>query len=94
MSQVQIDHFAITFSTFRIDCARKPRALEETARFRKDHLQGERQGFARPRVLERGGVFERAAVNFSLSGGAELSPAATLRRPQLAGKSFQAVSLR
>ena len=68
-------------------------SFEETARFQRDRLEGEREGFAQPRVLAGGLVFERAAVNFSWSRGAELSPAATARRPHLIGKSYQAVSL-
>jgi len=67
--------------------------LEPKVRFERTRLEGERAGFAQPRVLAGGEVFERAAVNFSLSAGAELSPAATARRPNLVGKAFKAVSL-
>jgi coproporphyrinogen III oxidase len=50
-------------------------------------------GMARPRVLENGKHIEKAAVNFSHSTGASLPPAATARKPALAGKAFEAVSL-
>ena len=49
-------------------------------------------GMSRPRVLE-GEIIERCGVNFSHTVGARLPPAATERRPELAGGSFQAVSM-
>jgi coproporphyrinogen III oxidase len=48
---------------------------------------------ARPRVMSDGAVLERAAVLFSHARGPALPPAATARRPELAGKRFEAVSL-
>ncbi len=56
-------------------------------------LRGERRGVARPRVLTDGEVIEKAAVNFSHSQGDSLPLAATERRPELAGRSFEATSL-
>ena len=56
-------------------------------------LSGERRGVARPRVLTNGKVIEKAAVNFSHSRGDSLPLAATERRPELAGRRFEAVSL-
>ena len=49
--------------------------------------------FAQPRVLADGKHIEKAAVNFTHSKGDAMPSAATVRRPQLSGKSFQAVSL-
>ncbi|MEZ5978625.1 MAG: oxygen-dependent coproporphyrinogen oxidase [Planctomycetota bacterium] len=63
------------------------------ARFRGTDLEGEKGGFARPRVLEGGRHVEKAAVNFSHTVGVNLPPAATARRPELAGRSFEAVSV-
>jgi coproporphyrinogen III oxidase len=48
---------------------------------------------SRPNVLSEGPVLERAAVLFSHARGPALPPAATARRPELAGKRFEAVSL-
>ena len=62
-------------------------------RFAGVALEGERGGSARPRVLSDGPVLERAAVNFSHTAGGRLPEAATARRRELAGKSFEAVSL-
>lgn len=71
-------------------------ALEDQdgrARFSERVLHGERGGLSRPRVLEDGPVLERAAVHFSHTLGEALPSAATARRPELAGRSFEAVSV-
>ncbi|MEO0652488.1 MAG: oxygen-dependent coproporphyrinogen oxidase, partial [Planctomycetota bacterium] len=68
-------------------------AADGEARFSREELSGERGGLARPRVLSDGPVIEKAAVNFSHSRGPSLPPAATKRRPELAGRSFEAVSV-
>ncbi len=71
-------------------------ALEQAdgaARFGGERIAGEGGGFARPRVLAGGPAIEKAAVNFSHSVGESMPEAATARRPELAGRSFQAVSL-
>ena len=50
-------------------------------------------GVSRPRVLSDGPVIERAAVNFTHTEGANMPPAATERRPELAGRRYEAVSI-
>jgi coproporphyrinogen III oxidase len=45
------------------------------------------------RLIEDGGVFERAGVNFSHVHGASLPPSASASRPELAGRSFQALGV-
>jgi len=44
-------------------------------------------------LLEDGAVFERAGVNFSHVHGANLPPSASAGRPELAGRSFQAMGV-
>jgi coproporphyrinogen III oxidase len=44
-------------------------------------------------VLEEGGVFERAGVNFSHVFGKSLPPSASAARPELAGRSFEAMGV-
>ncbi len=68
-------------------------AEDGEARFHGETLEDEARGLARPRVLEGGPVLEKAAVNFTHSIGQRLPPAATERRPELAGRAFQALSL-
>src|SRR6056300_1372086 len=55
-----------------------------------DRVQG---GGGRSRVLENGNVFEKAGVNFSHVHGDGLPPSATAARPELAGRSFQAMGV-
>jgi coproporphyrinogen III oxidase len=72
------------------------RALEEIdagAQFQRDELPREGGGVSRPRVLEEGAVCEKAAVNFTHTTGHRMPPAATERRPDLAGGSYEAVSV-
>jgi coproporphyrinogen III oxidase len=45
------------------------------------------------RLIEDGAVFERAGVNFSHVHGAQLPQAASAARPELAGRSFQAMGV-
>jgi coproporphyrinogen III oxidase len=68
-------------------------AEDGPGRFREERF-GEPGGtLARPRVLEGGAVFEKSAVHFTHARGPALPPAATERRPALAGRPFEAVSL-
>ncbi len=61
--------------------------------FDRRELPGERGGLARPWVLSEGEVFEKAAVHFSHTQGQDMPKSATARRPELAGASFEAVSI-
>ncbi|HSN39031.1 MAG TPA: coproporphyrinogen III oxidase, partial [Burkholderiales bacterium] len=45
------------------------------------------------RLLESGNVFERAGVSFSHVFGPNLPPSASAARPELAGRSFQAMGV-
>lgn len=68
-------------------------AADGKARFCCEEIARESGGSSRPRVLEDGAVIEKAAVNFSHTLGKALPPAASERRPELAGSSYQAVSI-
>lgn len=50
-------------------------------------------GGGRTRVMEGGTVIEKGGVNFSHVRGKTLPPAATANRPELAGRSFQALGV-
>jgi len=50
-------------------------------------------GGGRTRVLNHGAVFEQAGVNFSHVTGASLPPSATAIRPELSGRSFEALGV-
>lgn len=61
--------------------------------FREDTWQREEGGGGRSRVLEEGGVFEKAGINFSHVRGNQLPASATAHRPELAGRSFEALGV-
>lgn len=61
--------------------------------FAEDAWQREAGGGGRSRVLADGVVFEQAGVNFSHVFGDGLPPTATARRPELAGRGFQALGV-
>lgn len=61
--------------------------------FREDNWEREGGGGGRSRVMEGGAVFEKAGVNFSHVFGASLPNSATAARPELAGRSFQAMGV-
>ncbi|MDJ0877574.1 MAG: oxygen-dependent coproporphyrinogen oxidase [Halieaceae bacterium] len=63
------------------------------ARFLEDGWEREEGGGGRSRVLADGTVFEKAGVNFSHVTGASLPPSASAQRPELAGRSFQAMGV-
>ena len=63
------------------------------AQFDRRVIARDAGGESRPRVLSDGAVLERAAVHFSHTVGAQLPAAATERRPDLAGSSYEAVSV-
>ncbi len=61
--------------------------------FLEDRWERAEGGGGRSRVLIEGGVFEQAGVNYSRVSGDCLPAAATARRPELAGCSFQALGV-
>lgn len=63
------------------------------AGFEEDNWTREAGGGGRTRVLNNGAIFEQAGVNFSHVFGQDLPPSATAQRPELAGRSFQAVGV-
>lgn len=71
-------------------------ALEATdgqARFEEDAWEREQGGGGRTRVISQGAVFEKGGVNFSHVYGGALPASATAHRPELAGRSFQAMGV-
>jgi coproporphyrinogen III oxidase len=62
-------------------------------RFLEDSWSRDEGGGGRSRVMECGTVFEKAGINFSHVFGAGLPPSATAARPELAGRSFQAMGV-
>ncbi len=61
--------------------------------FSEDAWEREGGGGGRTRVITGGGVFEKGGVNFSHVHGQGLPASATAHRPELAGRSFQALGV-
>jgi coproporphyrinogen III oxidase len=68
-------------------------AEDGVAGFREDSWTRKAGGGGRSRILKQGEVFEQAGVNFSHVIGDELPPAASERRPELAGRAWQAMGV-
>ncbi len=67
--------------------------LDGQSTFMEDCWQREAGGGGRSRVLTEGKVFEKAGVNFSHISGASMPASATAHRPELAGRSYQAMGV-
>src|SRR5438477_2417461 len=63
------------------------------ARFREDPWERSTGGGGRTRVIGEGNVFEHGGVNFSHVHGPALPASATAQRPELAGRTFQALGV-
>ena len=61
--------------------------------FRRDEWTRPEGGGGITQILEEGELFERAGVNFSHVTGASLPPSASAARPELAGRSFEAMGV-
>ncbi len=61
--------------------------------FVEDSWEREQGGGGRSRVMADGKVFESAGINFSHVFGGALPASATAHRPELAGRSFQAMGV-
>jgi coproporphyrinogen III oxidase len=61
--------------------------------FHEDKWQRTEGGGGRSRLLTQGRVFEQAGINFSHVYGQQLPASATAQRPELAGRSFEAIGV-
>ena len=68
-------------------------AQDGNTNFREESWEYHGGGGGRARVLEAGRVFEKAGVNFSYVKGDKLPASATANRPELKGRSFQAMGV-
>ncbi|MCG8325755.1 MAG: oxygen-dependent coproporphyrinogen oxidase [Thiotrichales bacterium] len=68
-------------------------AEDSDINYQEDEWQRAEGGGGRSRVFQQGDVFEKAGINFSHVHGQALPAAATAQRPELAGRSFQALGV-
>ncbi|GAB3110972.1 oxygen-dependent coproporphyrinogen oxidase [Aestuariicella hydrocarbonica] len=72
---------------------RQLEAEDGEGRFVEDSWEREGGGGGRSRVLVDGAVIEKGGVNFSHVHGTEMPASATQHRPELAGRSFEAMGV-
>ena len=65
--------------------------MDSKLELREDEWPREGGGGGRTRVMNSGEIFEQGGINFSHVFGEKLPPSATASRPELAGRSFQAL---
>lgn len=68
-------------------------SVDGSGRFAEDQWQREEGGGGRTRIIANGDVLEKGGVAFSHVMGNQLPPSATATRPELAGRSFQAMGV-
>ncbi len=100
MSEIQIDAVKDYLLSLQDDICQQ--LAEEdggkqfiTDAWERDKAEGEMKltGGGRTRVMEGGDVIEKGGVNFSHVKGEKLPASATAHRPELAGRSFQAMGV-
>ncbi|OCQ51324.1 Coproporphyrinogen-III oxidase, aerobic [Photorhabdus australis subsp. thailandensis] len=64
-----------------------------TAKFTEQSWQRREGGGGRSRIMQEGTIFEQAGANFSHISGTRLPVSATAQRPELAGRSYQAMGI-
>jgi coproporphyrinogen III oxidase len=95
MSQPDIKAVRDYFIDLQDRICKELEAADGQAKFMEDNWQreGTGGGGGRTRVLTDGGVFEQGGVNFSQVTGDSLPASATATRPELAGRSFEALGV-
>ena len=93
MSQPNVVEIKQWFKQLQDQICSKLAALDGAADFVEDAWQRGDHGEGRTRVLTGGTIFEKGGVNFSHVKGDSLPAAASAKRPELAGRSFQAMGV-
>lgn len=66
---------------------------DETGRFHQDTWHRPQGGGGRTRILRNGRILEQAGINYSHVSGGQLPPSATVTRPELTGRKFEAIGV-
>jgi len=81
------------FLSLQSDICTQLETIESQGKFETHEWARDILGGGQARVLENGAVIEKAGVNFSHVGGSKLPPSATAHRPELVGRSYQAMGV-
>lgn len=93
MSAISIDAVTQYLMSLQDSICAELLAQDGATAFREDTWLRAEGGGGRSRVLENSYVIEKGGVNFSHVMGASLPASATAHRPELAGRSFQAMGV-
>jgi len=93
MSAISIDAVTQYLMSLQDSICAELLAQDGATAFREDTWLRAEGGGGRSRVLENSHVIEKGGVNFSHVMGASLPASATAHRPELAGRSFQAMGV-
>lgn len=93
MSQVDIEAVKTYLLALQDDICNQLEEEDGTACFVEDAWERPAGGGGRTRVITDGAILEQGGVNFSHVFGNKLPPSATAQRPELAGRSFQAMGV-
>jgi coproporphyrinogen III oxidase len=94
MSNIDLDRVKQYLMNLQDEICASLEGEESSARFIEDIWQYETGvGGGRTRVISGGETFEQGGVNFSHVKGTNMPLSATAHRPELAGRSFQAVGV-
>ena len=91
MSEIDINDVKAYLLGLQEQITNALRAEDPDLQYLQDEWQREEGGGGRSRVMQQGSVFEQAGINFSHVFGEQLPASATAHRPELAGRSFQAL---
>jgi coproporphyrinogen III oxidase len=93
MTDIAIDAVKAYLLGLQDDICTQLEQEDGEGRFVEDSWDREEGGGGRSRVLTEGAVIEKGGVNFSHVFGSALPGSATAARPELAGRSFQAMGV-
>lgn len=93
MNQVDLSAVKRYLLALQDDICRQLAEEDGGASFVEDAWEREGGGGGRTRVISDGAVIEKGGVNFSHVYGDQMPPSATHARPELAGRSFQAMGV-
>ena len=93
MSEVDVDAVKHYFENLQDSICHALAGLDGAADFVEDSWIRPEGGTGRSRLITNGSVFEKGGVNFSHVHGASMPGSATAARPELAGRSYQAMGV-
>lgn len=93
MSAIDIDAVKTYLQGLQDEICEKLASQDGGASFEEESWLREEGGGGRSRVMTDGEIFEKGGVNFSHVMGASMPASATAHRPELAGRSFEAMGV-